>query len=322
MPIDHNLEAALRLIGAGFHVHPCNPNPRPHPQSKHPLTAWKSAATNLERGVRYFANRYRGAVYGIHLGHADAVVLDLDRHSGGHDGVAEFEAMLEHFGGTVNGVPIVATLTGGYHLWFAQPPGREPLGNGVGCLEGLGIDVRGHGGYVIGPGCVMSDGTFYECASDQPDLCETFAAKALPRIFPWLVDCIEWKDESVPSSPAPVFTDGDAGRLRKWALGALRNKASALAMVREGNRNNALNSGVFALAGIAWCGITEREVYDAMLWACTVNKLIADDGIDAFNATFRSAWNAGILKPLPGPRERYPDSDIIIDLKPKMGRAA
>jgi hypothetical protein len=38
--------------------------------------------------------------------------------------------------------------------------------------------VRGHSGYVIGPGCVMSDGTYYACASDQPNLCETFAAKA------------------------------------------------------------------------------------------------------------------------------------------------
>jgi hypothetical protein len=125
---DYNLEAALRLAGAGFYVHPCNPNPRPHPQSKHPLTAWKSAATNLERGVRYYADQYRGAVYGIHLGHANAVVVDLDRHSGGHDGVAEFEAMLAHFGGSLEDVPIVETPTGGFHLWFAQPPGRDPLG--------------------------------------------------------------------------------------------------------------------------------------------------------------------------------------------------
>jgi hypothetical protein len=36
-----------------------------------------------------------------------------------------------------------------------------------------------------------------------------------------------------------------------------------------------------------------------MAGACTVNKLIADDGIDAFNATFKSGWNSGIFKPLP-----------------------
>jgi hypothetical protein len=38
-----------------------------------------------------------------------------------------------------------------------------------------------------------------------------------------------------------------------------------------------------------------------MVWACTINRLITDDGLDAFNATFRSGWNAGIRKPLPGP---------------------
>jgi hypothetical protein len=321
MSIDHNLDAALQLIGAGFHVHPCNPNPRPHPQSKHPLTAWKSAATNLERGVRYYANRYRGAVYGIHLGHANAVVVDLDRH-GGPDGVAEFDAVLAHFGGSMDDVPVVETASGGFHLWFAQPSDREPLGNSVGCLEGLGIDIRGHGGFVIGPGAVMNDGTFYACVNGWPDLCETFRAKALPPIFPWLVECIEWRDDRAPSSPVPAFTDADADRLRKWALGALNRKASELAGVQEGGRNHALNRAVFVIAGKAWCGLSEREVYDMMVWACTVNKLIADDGIDAFNATFKSGWDAGILKPLPGPRERHPDSDIISNLKSKLTEAA
>jgi hypothetical protein len=166
----------------------------------------------------------------------------------------------------------------------------------------------------------MATGGFYEGVAGWPDLCEAFVAVTIPEIPGWLVELIEW-DDSAPSSQAPVFTDADADRLRKWALGALRNKASALAMVREGSRNNALNSAVFPLAGIAWCGLSEDEVYQAMVWACTINKLIADDGIDAFNATFKSGWNSGILKPLSGPRERYPDSDIVIDLKPKATAA-
>jgi hypothetical protein len=112
-------------------------------------------------------------------------------------------------------------------------------------------------------------------------------------------------------------TDADADRLRKWALGALNRKASELAGVQRGGRNHALNRAVFVIAGKSWCGLDEREVYDVMVWACTINRLIADDGIDAFNATFKSGWNSGILKPLPGPRERYPDNDIISNLKTK-----
>jgi hypothetical protein len=56
-----------------------------------------------------------------------------------------------------------------------------------------------------------------------------------------------------------------------------------------------------------------------MVWACTINKLIADDGIDAFNATFRSGWDAGLLKPLPGPRERLDDGGAkMIQLESKL----
>jgi hypothetical protein len=58
-----------------------------------------------------------------------------------------------------------------------------------------------------------------------------------------------------------------------------------------------------------------------MVWACTHNRYIHDDGIDAFNATFRSGWKDGLLKPLRGPRARYPDSEIIIDIEAITSRA-
>jgi hypothetical protein len=107
---------------------------------------------------------------------------------------------------------------------------------------------------------------------------------------------------------------------RKWVLGALNRKASELAGVQKGGRNHALNRAVFVMGGKAWCGLSEHEVYQAMVWACTINKLIADDGIDAFNATFRSGWDAGILKPLPGPRDRLDDGSVKIQLKSELNQ--
>jgi Bifunctional DNA primase/polymerase, N-terminal len=193
----------------------------------------------------YWATR-PGAIVGLPLGKAGLVVIDLDvGHADGQDGTAEFGKILDHYSGSVDGVPIVRTWSGGYHLYYRQPIGRDPLGNREGALAGCGINVRGAGGYTIAPGSVMATGEFYECVAGWPDLCEAFVAGAIPEIPGWLVERIEWRDDSAPSSSAPVFTDVDADRLRKWALGALRNKASALAMVREGNRNNALNSAVF-----------------------------------------------------------------------------
>jgi Bifunctional DNA primase/polymerase, N-terminal len=321
-----NLAAALRLAAARMHVFPCNPNPRPHPKSKNPLVKWTTQATTAAAGVRYFfTGRYAGAIPGVHLGKAGLVVLDLDvGHAEGQDGVSEFDSILDRHGGSLDGVPIVRTASGGYHLYFRQPMGHAPLGNREGMLAGRGINVRGDGGFVIGSGAVMADGTFYECVAGWPDLCEAFAEGAIPEIPAWLVELIESQPEQPDAPLRGPSAEGGPGKVDEarntvpWAQKALRNISASLTGAPKGSRNSALNLAVCTCAGKAWCGLSEREVYDAMLWACTINKYIADDGIDAFNATFRSGWNFGIAHPLPGPPERYPDDPgIIIDLKEK-----
>jgi hypothetical protein len=179
-------------------------------------------------------------VYGVHLGRANAVVADLDRHSGGRDGVAEFDAMLDYYGSSLDGVPVVETASGGYHLWFSQPPDREPR---KGALDGLGVDIKAGNGYVIGPGAVMWDGTHYACVDGWPDLCETFRAKALPPIFPWLVELIEApapgheRDSSVGdvSGAARERTGGGGGpwkRLNDLAIAHLDRWVPQLGLYR------------------------------------------------------------------------------------------
>ncbi len=63
--------------------------------------------------------------------------------------------------------PLAATPNEGNHHFFRQRPG-EKLGNGRGALP-AGIDVRGHGGYVIAPGAVMADGRTYELFGNLVD---------------------------------------------------------------------------------------------------------------------------------------------------------
>jgi hypothetical protein len=219
MTTNHNLDAALRLAAAGLAVFPCNPNPRPHPKSKHPLVNWKTQATT-GIGVE-FTGRYAGAVPGIHLGKAGLIVVDLDvGHAEGQDGVTEFDSILDHYGGSLDSVPVVKTASGGYHLYFRQPTGREPLGNREGMLAGCGINIRGAGGYVIAAGAVMSDGTYYECVAGWPDLCEAFAAGTIPEIPGWLVDLIDRqpvRPEGGPSSQSNPGVDNPA-RYRAWAV--------------------------------------------------------------------------------------------------------
>jgi Bifunctional DNA primase/polymerase, N-terminal len=316
----NNLDAALRLAAAGLATFPCDPNPRPHPRSKRPQVNWTTQATTTAAAVRYFfSGRFAGAVPGIHLGRAGLVVLDLDvGHEDDKDGVAEFDLILDYYGGSLDGVPIVQTASGGYHLYFRQPAGRAPLGNREGMLAGFGINVRGDGGYVIGPGAVMNTGEFYECVDGWLDLCEAFAAGTIPEIAAWLVELIEWQPEpnlsdGGPTQGSPEATEAEEIRFRKWAAGVLRITAERLAAQSSGRRNNSLNSGAITIAGYAVRGnISRGEARAALAAACMQNGYIPEHGVDAFEATFKSGWDAGLAKPLRnGPRERFVDVPII-----------
>jgi Bifunctional DNA primase/polymerase, N-terminal len=232
---DCNREVALTFVRAGFHVFPCDSSTE-KPRSKRPLVEnWPNRATNAENGVRHYWATRPGAIVGLPLGKAGLVVIDLDLgHADGQDGTAEFGKILDYYGGTVDGVPIVRTWRGGYHLYYRQPMGRDPLGNREGMLTGCGINVRGAGGYVIAPGSVMATGEYYDGVPEYPDLCETFVAGTIPEIPGWLVELIEWRDDRVPSSPAPVFTDATPigsgnGRLARCATRRRRWRWSARA---------------------------------------------------------------------------------------------
>ena len=58
----------------------------------------------------------------------------------------------------------MTTPSGGRHLYFRQPPDREPLGNTVRTLGAL-LDTRGAGGYVLAPGSRLPNGA-YELEDD------------------------------------------------------------------------------------------------------------------------------------------------------------
>ena len=95
-------------------------------------------------------------------------MIDLDRHGNGSDGVSAFKALVARHGALPPGVPMVKTPNNGLHLYFRQPPG-EPLGNGRGSLP-AGCDVRGAGGFVIGPGAVLPDGRGWIRVAERPPI--------------------------------------------------------------------------------------------------------------------------------------------------------
>jgi hypothetical protein len=101
--------------------------------------------------------------YGIACGLAPhhLVGLDLDvKH--GLDGVAALAALAREHDFAVPDTVTVLTPSGGRHLWFTGPAATA-VPNSVGrpgTAPGPGIDVRGHGGYLVGPGSVTTAGRY------------------------------------------------------------------------------------------------------------------------------------------------------------------
>lgn len=101
----------------------------------------------------------------------------------------------------------------GFHLWYAHPGvtvrNRARLETGAGRLA---IDVRGDGGYVIGPGSVHASGAMYAFAGDW-----TVEKSALPRFWPgWLQRPGRNRTGTDTNSMRPVGTGDVIERARKY----------------------------------------------------------------------------------------------------------
>ncbi|MGK5544492.1 bifunctional DNA primase/polymerase [Streptomyces sp. URMC 127] len=106
--------------------------------------------------------------YGIACGYPPhhLVGLDLDvKHD--QDGPAALQRLADTHGFELPPAPTVLTPSGGRHLWLTAPAGTA-VPNSVGRLAS-GIDVRGTGGYLVGPGSRTTGGT-YAFAADTPRL--------------------------------------------------------------------------------------------------------------------------------------------------------
>ena len=160
---DANLAAALALASAGIKIFPAGADKRPL------LKKWQDTATTNADTIRTWWD-HAHALPAIPCGVNRLLVIDLDRHGNGSDGISAFKVLVARHGALAPGVPMVKTPNNGLHLYFRQPPG-EPLGNGRGSLP-AGCDVRGAGGFVIGPGAVLPDGRSWIRVAERPPVTE------------------------------------------------------------------------------------------------------------------------------------------------------
>jgi len=284
-----NRANAKRLGHAGFTVFPARSSdagPDKILRAKSPLARKMGSCTQTD--IDDLWRKFPDAVPAIELGKCDFFVVDLDRH-GGPDGVAEWKKLASRRGQVP--VTFCETPTGGFHLYFRQPDG--PLGNREGALAGLGINVRGVGGYVIAPGSIMADGRSY----GPLDASEIAAAPDAPR---WLLDMIgggRAAPATVAPLPRPAGLSGDA-RSVAWADAAFNGEVAAVAQMSKGGRNNQLNTSSFRIGQLIDAGaFTVSDALAALSQAARDCGLWRDDGASQCVTTINSGLASGRRNP-------------------------
>jgi hypothetical protein len=236
----------------------------------------------------------------------ELVVVDTDRH-GGPDGVAAMRKLVADHGNLPDG-PRTNTAGEGLHLIFKQPDGVQ-LGNREGSLPD-GINVRGAGGYVVGPGAVRPDEARYRGAEGAPDLAEAFASGTIPILPGWLADIIRKSGGNDQAGPAQAL-DLPGDRERAFAAAVLVKSIVELEQAGRGTRNNTLNSVAYRLGRMIARGwIEELAVVDGLSQACRINGLVSDDGLEPVRSTIKSGLTAGRAHPHSDLEDRpYPQAD-------------
>jgi hypothetical protein len=161
-------EAAVAAARRRMHVFPCRPG------DKRPVVSrWEQrACADPETVGRYWPSPRHNI--GIACGPSRLVVVDCDTHGempdewgtlfGVRDGKDVLAQLCEWAGQPWPSTYMVATPSGGWHLYFTAPEGYE-IRNSASLLGPL-VDIRGCGGYVVGAGSVV-DGKPYDLLDDQ-----------------------------------------------------------------------------------------------------------------------------------------------------------
>jgi hypothetical protein len=286
------LNCALEYARRGLHVFPGNP------RNKMPYTACDlDAAGNKIHGTGglYKATRdpdqitawwtqWPHALIMVRTGEISGFwALDLDvpdpndpKDAGKPNGLTNWFNLKVEYGACPHTHTNVSPR-GGQHLLFKWRSDR-PLGNSVGQLKSLGIDVRGNGGYVIFPPSQRSDGRAYRV--EEP--LDYFQFAEAPE---WLYELIKpapsISQRAIAAIPRRPLTIDSAGRKIEGIL-------NAIAKADEGERNKLLFWGACRLAELAQQSIlTPADAFALAVEAGTQTGLPHGEASRTVNSAFK-----------------------------------
>lgn len=158
--------------------------------------------------------------YGIACGHRPhhLIGIDLDTKAGTDSSTALRELALRHLF-TIPDTVVVLTPSGGRHLWLTGPP-DVVVPNSASRLA-PGIDIRGAGGYLVGPGSRTDHGVY----ATAPGTAHLPPAPCPPELLRLLLP----PPPSTPTTPRSSAAGGNGHGLIHFVLTA-----------HEGQRNTRL----------------------------------------------------------------------------------
>lgn len=285
------LAVALDAVARGWHVFPLRPHskkpPAFHSEDNCPRTGlctaahqtWEQRAMNDPREVRWYwsSQRYSGCNVGIATGPSGLAIVDLDtpdspadlapdssRREGVRDGLDMLALVCAQ---AEQPMPmdtlIVATPSGGLHLYFRAPAGIR-LGNtqsNRGRALGWKIDTRAQGGYVVAPGSTTPNGP-YRLLEDRP-------VADLPT---WMVQRLAVRPPAATRVPAQIAVD----RLPAYVDAAMRGEASRVSKAQANEHNIVLYTASVALGQLVAGGLLPPSRAEDALYAAATHMITAD----------------------------------------------
>ena len=203
---------------------------------------------------------------------------------------------------------VVATPSGGRHLYFAAPD-DVPVRNSTGRLGPM-IDVRGNGGYVVAAGSRLHPRPDRDDASAETDEPAYRLVKDVhPAELPgWLIDLTagnRQRDDQAAARPSPGSTRNQSmsSPSASYGAAALRGEADRVRSAPVGQRNHTLNSAAYSLGQLVAAGaLDQARAVQALTDAA------ADAGLEAAEiaSTIESGLSAGLKQPRALPERRSP----------------
>ncbi|MEV8065292.1 bifunctional DNA primase/polymerase [Streptomyces sp. NPDC085995] len=283
------VEQVLDLARLGLHVFPLRPD------DKRPaVDQWEQRATTDPDRIR---RCWTHAPYGVGIacGPSGLVVIDLDTPKGPddtpptawaqpgvRDGADVLAALYEQQGDRfpLGMTPTARTASGGTHLYFRAPAGRE-IRNSASKV-GWKVDVRACGGYVVAPPSTHH-GSPYAWLTDPRN--------ASPVPLPsWLAEAVAPR----PAPARPVAMPAVVKNSTGYVAAALHNEIQRVLDAHPGTRNDALVRASFSLAQLTAGGHLPAAIAVEALYAAGQSVGLPYREVEA---TVTSGMRAGAQHP-------------------------